>query len=108
MKYRNGKCYDDFGNEMSQSQINSLYKSSQAYIQKLNENKQIPQRELTKLIQGHRELHGVPEQKFNQIIPQSITGDKGIAVVLRDEKTKYTEIYVKNRITKKMFFILQE
>ena len=48
MKYRNGKCYDDFGNEMSQSQINSLYKSSQAYIQKLNENKQIPQRELTK------------------------------------------------------------
>ncbi len=48
MKYRNGKCYDDFGNEMSQAQINSLYKSSQAYIQKINESKQIPQRELTK------------------------------------------------------------
>ena len=48
MKYRNGKCYDDFGNEMSQAQINSLYKSSQAYIQKLNESKQIHQRELTK------------------------------------------------------------
>ena len=78
------------------------------YIWKTTEDEFGENDKLTKLIQGHRELHGVPEQKFNQIIPQSITGDKGIAVVLRDEKTKYTEIYVKNRITKKMFFILQE
>ena len=47
MKYRGGKCYDDFGNEMTQSQINSLYKSSQAYIQKLNESKSST-KELTK------------------------------------------------------------
>lgn len=32
MKYRNGKCYDDFGNEMSQSQINEMFRQSQEYI----------------------------------------------------------------------------
>ena len=63
---------------------------------------------LTKLIKGYRELHGVSENQFKKIIPKSISGDKGVAIVLRDDKTKYTEIYVKNHITKKMFFILQE
>lgn len=48
MRYINGKCYDSRGNEMSQNQINQMYRASQAYIQNLNENKQIPQRELTK------------------------------------------------------------
>lgn len=48
MRYINGKCYDSRGNEMSQNQINQMYRVSQAYIQNLNENKQIPQRELTK------------------------------------------------------------
>ena len=45
MKYRNGKCYDDKGNEMTQSQINALYKASQAYIQSIKDNKN--QKELT-------------------------------------------------------------
>ena len=63
---------------------------------------------LTKLIKGYRELHGVSEKQFKQIIPTSRSGPNGVAVVLRDDKTKYTEIYVKNHITKKMFFILQE
>lgn len=39
MTYRNGKCYDSYGNEMSQSQINQMYCASQAYIQQLHESK---------------------------------------------------------------------
>ena len=39
MRYINGKCYDSHGNEMSQSQINQMYKASQAYIQQLNESR---------------------------------------------------------------------
>lgn len=78
------------------------------YIWETTEDKFDENDKLTKLIIGYRELHGVSENQFKQIIPKSISGDKGIAVVLRDDKTKYTEIYVKNHITKKRFFILQE
>lgn len=77
------------------------------YIWETTEGK-LDNDKLTKLIKGYRELHGVSENQFKQITPKSISGDKGVAVVLRDDKTKYTEIYVKNHITKKMFFILQE
>ena len=78
------------------------------YIWETTEGKWDDDDKLTKLIKGYRELHGVSDKQFKQIIPKSISGDKGMAVVLRDNKTKYTEIYVKNRITNKMFFILQE
>ena len=79
------------------------------YIWETTEEKFDENDKLTKLIKGYRELHGVTENQFNQIIPKSISGDKGVAVVLRDNKTKYTEIYIISNISpKKMFFILQE
>lgn len=36
MKYRNGKCYDDFGREMSQAQINTMVRESQEYLKQVN------------------------------------------------------------------------
>ncbi len=37
MTYRNGKCYDKNGNEMTQSQINMMYRSSIKYIEEQNQ-----------------------------------------------------------------------
>lgn len=36
MKYRNGKCYDDFGREMSQAQINTIVRESQEYLKQVS------------------------------------------------------------------------
>ena len=36
MKYRNGKCYDDFGREMSQAQINTMVRESQEYLKQVS------------------------------------------------------------------------
>ena len=36
MKYRNGKCYDDFGREMSQAQINIMVRESQEYLKQVS------------------------------------------------------------------------
>ena len=36
MKYRNGKCYDDFGHEMSQAQINIMVHESQEYLKQVS------------------------------------------------------------------------
>ena len=36
MKYRNGKCYDDFGHEMSQAQINTMVRESQEYLKQVS------------------------------------------------------------------------
>lgn len=47
MKYRNGKCYDDFGNEMSQSQINEMFKRSQEYIKQIQSKHNIKTEELS-------------------------------------------------------------
>ena len=35
MTYRNGKCYDSKGNEMTNSQINLQYQASMSYISSL-------------------------------------------------------------------------
>ncbi len=47
MKYRNGKCYDDFGNEMSQAQINEMFKQSQEYIKQIQSKCNIKTEELS-------------------------------------------------------------
>lgn len=39
MTYRNGKCYDNHGNEMTQSQINQMYNISKEYIDSINKTK---------------------------------------------------------------------
>lgn len=54
MKYRNGKCYDDFGREMSQAQINTMVRESQEYLKqvscpmsiKLNVSKELPKEDI--------------------------------------------------------------
>ena len=54
MKYRNGKCYDDFGHEMSQAQVNAMVHESQEYIKqvscpmsiKLNMNKELSKEDI--------------------------------------------------------------
>ena len=54
MKYRNGKCYDDFGHEMSQAQINNMVRESQEYLKqvscpmsiKLNVNKELSKEDI--------------------------------------------------------------
>ena len=54
MKYRNGKCYDDFGREMSQAQINTMVRESQEYLKqvscpmsiKLNVNKELSKEDI--------------------------------------------------------------
>lgn len=37
MTYSNGKCYDKNGHEMTQSQINMMYRSSMKYIEEQNQ-----------------------------------------------------------------------
>ena len=39
MYYRNGKCYDSKGNEMSLSQINQMVSASEEYIKQKMKNK---------------------------------------------------------------------
>lgn len=37
MTYRNGKCYDSRGNEMTTAQVNMLYYKSISYIESLKQ-----------------------------------------------------------------------
>lgn len=60
MKYRNGKCYDDFGNEMSQSQINEMFRQSQEYIKQIRLKHNIETEELSS-----NDIKERLSQKFN-------------------------------------------
>lgn len=60
MKYRNGKCYDDFGNEMSQSQINEMFRQSQEYINQIRSKRNIETEELSS-----NDIKERLSQKFN-------------------------------------------
>lgn len=62
MKYRNGKCYDDFGNEMSKSQINEMFRQSQEYIKQIQSKRNIKTEELSQ-----DDIKEQLSQKFNVI-----------------------------------------
>ena len=63
--------------------------------------------ELDKKIKIHRETKHV---NLDKSIPKSITNNNAISVVLIDDKTKYTEIFIisKNLPKKQMWYIIQE
>lgn len=88
--------------------IHSYIKKYPAYIWEYTLDDKKRDKELTDLIKRHRKYNNIDNSTIMD--PKSIAGDNGVAVILTDKDTKYSEIYVTSRniIPIKHYIILQD